>query len=106
MIPFRVLLEENGYNIYDGNDMSEWLLGNIVQTEAIQLGKELLKATGTVDCESLLASQEELVEALTSVVAMHDNQMFICGQDDCGTVDNTLHNARKALANAEKILKK
>lgn len=41
MITWKVLLESNGYNIYDAGDMSEWLLGNLTEPEAKQLAKEL-----------------------------------------------------------------
>lgn len=53
MIPFKVKLESNGFNIYDADDTSDWLLGNITREEAIQLAAELLRE---VNAPSLASS--------------------------------------------------
>lgn len=40
----------------------------------------------------------ELIEALNSLVEMHNDQIFICGADEQAVADKTLANARKILS--------
>jgi hypothetical protein len=70
MITWKVLKESNGYNIYDADDMSEWLLGNLSEVEAKQLAKELdsQATTLTLTKEAMTKEQQELVDYLRSHV--------------------------------------
>lgn len=49
----------------------------------------------------LIQSAPELLQALKRVIAMHDDQMFVSGVDDCGIIQTNLKSARAAIASAE-----
>lgn len=49
----------------------------------------------------LIAAAPELLQALKRVIAMHDDQMFVSGVDDCGIIQTNLKSARAAIASAE-----
>lgn len=46
----------------------------------------------------ILESQGRLAIALEALVLMHDDQVFICGEDDANRVSGALDNARKLLS--------